>query len=161
MTQAFELLLAEAFVTKSVTKHPIRSKTRSSSIQNHKTKKVLKPLRFKTFWTGRGDRIWTCDLLVPKSSGCLSKSFHVGSVIRRKPCKMTWADMEKHILLPIRCNKTQIWTKDSARLGCNLARRMTTKTTRSTHNIPRNGPKCNGPKGRDTIGLLVISDPRY
>ena len=28
-------------------------------------KKALKPLCFKTFRTGRGDRIWTCDLLVP------------------------------------------------------------------------------------------------
>lgn len=34
---------------------------------------------------------------------------------------MAWADMGKHILLPIRCNKPQIWTKDSARLGTSLA----------------------------------------
>jgi len=35
--------------------------------------------------------------------------------------------MEKHILLPIRCNKTQIRTKDSARLGTSLAWETTIK----------------------------------
>ena len=36
--------------------------------------------------------------------------------------------MEKHILLPFRCNKSRIRTKDSARLKAGLARNKTTKT---------------------------------
>jgi len=58
---------------------------------------------------------------------CSRMSFHVALLLRRKPCKMTWADIEKHILLPIRCNKTQIRTKDSARLGISLAWETTIK----------------------------------